>query len=550
MLCALRVILLLSAAAEGGGVSSSFASVDYADNAPLRSSSVPGGPTEIARVSVDLVEAAKGNDLPSVKRLLAGGLVHPDDYLRWRWKQPDGFLDHYSDGALMEASRRGHTDTVRLLMDWRCNTDLKSPRGGHTALMLASLHGHKSVVRLLVACGASADVKTVFGASALGYAQMNNHTDVENILLAMGATSEPASSQHLFQAAEAGDAQRVQKLLADGAQPDGYLDCAGNSALMVTVLALLEGRKQNLMSDDQDQDQYFDVIHMLLNAGASPDHLGSGRKTQGVRCGHAIPFAQPDASSRTALMEASEAGDETLVGLLLSSGADPDKQNKCSCPNTLLTGATGQRVLPTQSHVACCRGIRGMHGETALICASEQWRPDVVQMLLSNGADPDMQKIDGVSALLDSATRGNSDVVRMLLESKANPDLQEHSWGHSALMIASARGDTQMVRMLLSHCANTELRSHSGARALEIAESDGSSCRASLSTPASKEAKREVAMLLRRASHVSRIARGRVKVQEEEEEGGKALNEVDAGRDRAGGGREGHQKGIECRFVQ
>ena len=510
----IRVILLLSAAAEGGGVHGrSFAPVEYADNVPLRSS-VPGGPTEIARVprheAVDLVEAAKGNDLLSVKRLLAGGLVHPDEYLCWRWKQPDGFLDHYSDGALMEASRRGHTNTVRLLVDWRCDPDLKSPRGGHTALMLASLHGHKSVVRLLFACGASADVKTVFGASALDYAQRNNHTDVANILLEMGATSEPASSQHLFQAAKAGDAQRVQKLLADGAQPDGYLDCAGNSALMVTVLALLEGR----MSDDHDnvelQDQYFDVIHLLLNAGASPDHLGSGRKTQGVLCGYATPLAQPDASRRTALMEASEAGDETLVGLLLSSGADPDKQNKCSWPNTLLTVATGQRVLPTQSHVACCPGIRGMHGETALICASEQWRPDVLQMLLSIGANPDMQKVDGVSALLDSATRGNPDVVRMLLESKANPDLQEHSWGHSALMIASARGDMHMVGMLLSHGANTELRSNSGARAIEIAESDGSSCRASLNTPASKEAKREAAMLLRRASHVSRIARGRV----------------------------------------
>jgi hypothetical protein len=151
-----------------------------------------------------------------------------------------------------------------------------------------------------------------------------------------------------------------------------------------------------------------------------------------------------------------------------------------------------------------------MHGETALICASEQWRPDVLQMLLSIGANPDMQKVDGVSALLDSATRGNLDVVRMLLESKANPDLQEHSWGHSALMIASARGDMHMVGMLLSHGANTELRSNSGARAIEIAESDGSSCRASLNTPASKEAKREAAMLLRRASHVSRIARGRV----------------------------------------
>lgn len=97
------------------------------------------------------MESAKGNDLLSAKRLLAGGLLHPDEYLCWRWKQPDGFLDHYSDGALMEASRWGHTNTVRVLVDWRCDPDLKSPRGGYTALMLASLHGHKSVVRLLVA---------------------------------------------------------------------------------------------------------------------------------------------------------------------------------------------------------------------------------------------------------------------------------------------------------------------------------------------------------------------------------------------------------------
>ena len=64
-----------------------------------------------------------------------------------------------------------------------------------------------------------------------------------------------------------------------------------------------------------------------------------------------------------------------------------------------------------------------MHGETALHCAADNERHNVVRMLLSGKANPDVQRTVGGSALLDAATRGDDRVVGMLLECAANPNV-------------------------------------------------------------------------------------------------------------------------------
>ena len=54
-------------------------------------------------------------------------------------------------------------------------------------------------------------------------------------------------------------------------------------------------------------------------------------------------------------MEASEAGDEDVVDMLLSSGAQTDLQNRCACPNAVDTSSDkSARILPIQSHIPCC----------------------------------------------------------------------------------------------------------------------------------------------------------------------------------------------------
>jgi ankyrin repeat protein len=154
---------------------------------------------------------------------------------------------------------------VRLLLAKNADPNLQSPGAGSTALMFASLCGFKSVVRLLLAEGANVDAKTIFGSSALRCAKMNKHTAVTTILIDAGATEAAQRDQHLFEAAKAGDAPRVQRFLRDDAQPDAYLDhCTGNSALMAALLALLDLRT----NQHKLRKEYTDVLHLLLQAGS------------------------------------------------------------------------------------------------------------------------------------------------------------------------------------------------------------------------------------------------------------------------------------------
>ncbi len=76
---------------------------------------------------------------------------------------------------LMLASKNGHVDAVKLLLDRGAQINARNPetpdsKRGMTALMLAAQQGHDEVVRMLLEHGADATVKTQFGQTALDLA--------------------------------------------------------------------------------------------------------------------------------------------------------------------------------------------------------------------------------------------------------------------------------------------------------------------------------------------------------------------------------------------
>ena len=92
------------------------------------------------------------------------------------------------------------------------------------------------------------------------------------------------------------------------------------------------------------------TLILSLSLRADPDHRSSGSKTART----SSPLT-PAFQARTALMEASEAGDEDVVDMQLSSGAQTDLQNRCACPNAVDTSSDkSARILPIQSHIPCC----------------------------------------------------------------------------------------------------------------------------------------------------------------------------------------------------
>lgn len=115
-------------------------------------------------------------------------------------------------------------------------------------------------------------------------------------------------------------------------------------------------------------------------------------------------------------------------------------------------------------------------GRTALLhaCDSGRISPEVVEVLLASGANPNTVDRGGITALMGAATliggKGRSlAILRNLLAAGANPNVKDKSGG-TPLMEASGLGDVEAVRALLGAGANVAAQTEQGMTALSLAQ--------------------------------------------------------------------------------
>lgn len=96
---------------------------------------------------------------------------------------------------------------------------------------------------------------------------------------------------------------------------------------------------------------------------------------------------------------------------------------------------------------------------TALIGAARGGQADVVDLLLDNGADPNLESRGDANPLIAAACAGHPDIVRRLLEAGANID-EIVPGDENALMQAVWHGHEDVVRLLLARGADVNARSY------------------------------------------------------------------------------------------
>lgn len=117
---------------------------------------------------------------------------------------------------------------------------------------------------------------------------------------------------------------------------------------------------------------------------------------------------------------------------------------------------------------------RGPDGLTPLMIASGLGQPQMVDLLLSAGADVHVVEARaGAAALHKAALSGNPDAIDLLLKHGAFIDQQGPVLGHTALMDAVVYRHAAAVRLLLKRGARTSIRNHWNETALELAHRDG-----------------------------------------------------------------------------
>ena len=185
-------------------------------------------------------------------------------------------------------------------------------------------------------------------------------------------------------------------------------------------------------------------------------------------CSASDSFGADNHHEEDCLFVCSYRGDEYCIARLLDSGVEVDTSGDHGQRDfPLLWATTGNQYNSVALLVS--RGanvnLQTLSGATALLIAAQEGYKAIAALLLDNGADPDLQRDDGVTPIFLAAKFHHPGCVALLLKQGANVDL-ETSKGNSPLMVASGAGCDACVDLLLDNHATVNFQGEAGTTPL------------------------------------------------------------------------------------
>jgi ankyrin repeat protein len=296
-----------------------------------------------------------------------------------------------------------------------------------------------ALVELLLKHGADPNARDAKGGTPLSYAA-DGCVEVVKMLLAAGAAPDAEA------AAEAAGRCRfdVLDLFPDVSTAAGVLlrGCGGGGVEYLCRRGVLHPLLCAAAADDAV------AVEELLKQGADP----------GVR----------DPLGRTALHLAAELCRPNAAKALLAHGADPNAR-----------GADGRTPLHVAARARCAdvAGLLLDHGADPNVVDRGGWTPlhlvdihvDLLEILVSRGAYPDVASPGGEAAIIKYAIDGYVDEVAVLLDHGAHPDVKD-DFLRTPAFYAAEGGHVDVLYLLLDRGAEVTLREAALIGDLHLAE--------------------------------------------------------------------------------
>ena len=109
-----------------------------------------------------------------------------------------------------------------------------------------------------------------------------------------------------------------------------------------------------------------------------------------------------------------------------------------------------------------------INGSTLLIRAVINGNYNNTEILLENGANPNLQNCYGETSLHQAVENRNHKIINLLLDKEANPNIQQKD-GETPMHIACVKGDYKIVKLMLHYGANPRVKTFNEMTALDYA---------------------------------------------------------------------------------
>ena len=384
----------------------------------------------------------------------------------------DGLVDILEDGAnidakdqtgftaLHHAAYEGNLELVKLILSYNASLDIQDLKG-QTPLIVAATFGFDEIVDILLKNKASVDIQDSNGNTALMFAAgIQKGTVDETFWEGLGRT--------------------IKILLKNGASLS-IKNIKGENADMIAAnvendrfAKLVENNEENIRMFSAIESENIEAISSLLADGVSIDIT--------------------DDKGQTPLIHAALKGSVPLVEFLLENNADVDIQDNNGYTSLLLAGFENLAVAENEAHVDgffggcipnCNQDLRNIFFSQPQQAKKSKSREELVEILLTNEADPNIQENSGRTALTYAALFGFDDIAEILINYNATVDIKDAN-GNTPLMNAAALDIVDLnenslaafgrtIQILLHNGASLDIQNAMGKDAKALAKLAGNS---------------------------------------------------------------------------